>query len=84
MKNDINLTYELIGMRLKQLRIEAGYSSHENFAFDNGLSRRHYWSAEKGKPIGLTYLIKILNIHDIKISVFFQDIDATKLKESES
>jgi DNA-binding XRE family transcriptional regulator len=71
-------------MALKELRIKAGYSSHENFAYDHDFSRKHYWAAEKGKPISLTYLIKILDVHKINLQDFFSEIYATKLKEFES
>lgn len=67
----------MIGSELKKMRINAGYTSHESFAYDNELSRRHYWAAEKGKPIGITYLLRVLNIHKISINDFFCTMNAT-------
>ena len=37
------------GDKLKDLRIEKGYSSYENFAVDNDLGRMQYWRLENGK-----------------------------------
>ncbi len=33
---------------LKRMRIEAGYTSYENFAVEHDLDRKHYWMMEKG------------------------------------
>lgn len=35
-----------IAKRIKELRLQANYTSHETFATDNGLSRRNYWAIE--------------------------------------
>lgn len=62
-----------LGERLKQLRIEAGYSNYENFAFDKGLSRSHYGKQEQGRNITFASLIKILKAHDIDFKEFFAE-----------
>lgn len=64
-----------IAAKLKQLRIDANYSSHENFAWDNGLNRVQYWRIEKGSNITLKTLLSVLDIHKISLSEFFKDID---------
>ena len=64
-----------IARKIKELRIQKGYSSHENFAWDNNLNRVQYWRIEKGSNITLKTLISILDIHQIGLSEFFQDID---------
>lgn len=38
-----------IATKLKQLRIEKGYTSYENFAMDFDLSRAYYWKVERGR-----------------------------------
>lgn len=63
-----------IGGKLKQLRISAGYSSYENFAFDHELSSRYYWGVEKGRNISMSYLIKLLNIHNVSVQSFFIEL----------
>lgn len=64
-----------IAERLKELRIQKGYSSHENFAWDNNLNRVQYWRVEKGTNITMKTLLAILDIHNISLSEFFKDID---------
>ena len=64
-----------IANKIKKLRIEKGYSSHENFAWDNDLNRVQYWRIEKGSNITLKTLISILDIHQISLSDFFKDIE---------
>lgn len=63
-----------IADKIKQLRINAGYTSHENFAWDNGLSRVQYWRVESGANITLKTLLKILDIHQVTLEDFFKDM----------
>ena len=63
-----------IADKIKQLRINAGYTSHENFAWDNNLSRVQYWRVESGANITLKTLLKILDIHKVTLEDFFKDI----------
>ncbi|PCJ66088.1 MAG: hypothetical protein COA58_08420 [Bacteroidetes bacterium] len=77
MVNNPEIVFGIIGKKLKQMRLESGYTSYETFAVDHDLSRRHYWAAEAGKQISLMYLMKILNIHKCQIDVFFNQLNAT-------
>lgn len=70
--NDTRKICKAIGESLKDLRVENGYSSYENFAVEHDLSRMQYWRIEKGLTnLTLRSLIKILNIHKISIEDFF-------------
>ena len=60
-----------IGAKLKALRIKKGYTSYENFAFDNDLPRMQYWRMEKGINFTIKNLIKILDIHNVSLNEFF-------------
>jgi transcriptional regulator with XRE-family HTH domain len=65
-----------IGDKLTELRKQKGYSSHETFAFDYDLPRVQYWRLEKGKSnFTIKTLMKILAIHNLTVSEFFQRID---------
>ena len=64
-----------IANKIKELRIQKGYSSHETFAWDNNLNRVQYWRIEKGSNITLKTLLAILDIHKISLSSFFSDFD---------
>ena len=63
-----------IAEKIKALRIAKGYTSYENFAYENDLSRVQYWRMERGCNFTITYLIKILEIHKIGLDKFFEDI----------
>lgn len=65
---------QLIAQKIKELRINAGYTSAENFAFDNELNRVQYWRVESGANITLKTLLKVLDIHKISLSEFFASI----------
>jgi len=61
-----------IGERLRELRKAKGYSSYEDFAFDNDIPRMQYWRLEKGKTnLTIKTLEKILKIHNISFKDFF-------------
>ena len=64
-----------IAEKIKELRIQKGYSSHENFAWDNNINRVQYWRIEKGSNITLKTLLTILDIHQISLSEFFRDME---------
>ena len=65
---------EKIGSKLKQLRVDKGFSSYENFAYQNDLSRIQYWRMEKGTNFTIKNLLKILDIHKITLEDFFKDL----------
>lgn len=72
MKSDEELLKE-IGLRIRKLREESGYGSYEKFAFDNDISRMHYWQIEKGKVnITMKTLNKILNVYNIELEDFLK------------
>lgn len=66
----------IIGRELKRLRVNAGYSSYENFAFDHEVSSSYYWKVENGKVnLSISYLIKILEFHNLDLLSFFKIVD---------
>jgi transcriptional regulator with XRE-family HTH domain len=71
----INTINEAISVKLKKLRIGAGYTSYENFALDNNLARKYYWMVESGKAkFTVEYLQKVLKIHNISLADFFDSL----------
>lgn len=65
---------KLIGERVKELRLNAGYTSYETFAIDKGLDRKHYWRLEKGSNFTLSTLIRICDIHQLSLEEFFRGL----------
>jgi len=67
--------FKRIGLRIKELRIKAGYTSYENFAMDNDFARRYYWSVEKGRNISMDYFFRLLEALNTTPEKFFQNWD---------
>lgn len=63
-----------IADKIKKLRIEAGYTSYEFFAWEHGLPRVQYWRMEKGTNFTLNSLIKVLDAHKITLEEFFKEL----------
>jgi len=62
-----------IGIKVRKLRINAGYSAYYSFAYAYELSPRHYWSLESGKAnVSLGFLLKVLRAHDLTLKEFFE------------
>jgi transcriptional regulator with XRE-family HTH domain len=67
--------FKAVGDRIKELRVKAGYSSHEQFAYDNSLQAKQVWRLESGKfDIKLSTLLRLLNIHGITLEEFFKGL----------
>lgn len=74
-ENDCKERIAAIGLGIKSLRVNRGYSSAEIFAYEHDLNRVSYWRMEKGSNITLKSLIRILDIHKVSLKEFFQDFD---------
>ncbi len=70
---------QLLGNRIKQLRIAKGYSSQETFAYDNGYTLSYYSRIERGEDIRFTSLVKVCKALEIDLKTFFS-ADFEKLK----
>jgi predicted transcriptional regulator len=71
-----------IGEKLKKIRIEKGYSSHEFFAWENNLPRVQYWRMEKGNNFTITSLLRILDAHKMSLSEFFNDFEIESIDKN--
>jgi hypothetical protein len=63
-----------IGEKLKKLRIDKGYTSYENFAWDNDIGRIQYWRLEKGTNFTIKSLLKVIDVHKMTLEEFFKGI----------
>jgi len=59
--------------RLRELRIQNGYTSYESFANEHGLSRALYGRYEKGKDLRFSSLVKIVKAFNISLEEFFSE-----------
>ncbi len=62
-----------LAKRIKSLRIKKGYSSYENFAFDNRIHRAQYGRYETGTDLQYTSLVKIARAFDMTLEEFFSE-----------
>ncbi len=60
-----------LAKRLKELRVEKGYTNYEYFAFDNDLPRAQYGRYEKGEDLRFTSLMKVIKAFGISPQEFF-------------
>ena len=67
-----------IAQKLKQLRLDKGYSSYEAFAFDHELPRVGYGRHEQGSNLTLKSLLRLLDIHQVSLADFFADMSASQ------
>ena len=69
------LPIKKVAERIKQLRINSGYTSYETFAYDKEFNRVQYWRIENGGNITLKTFFKILEIHKLSPEEFFKDFN---------
>ena len=75
MTRDEEKYFASIGKKLRELRIKAGYSSQEGFAYAADIPRAQYARYEKGVNVTLLSFRKILRFHKLSHSDFFKGID---------
>ena len=63
-----------IGKRVKQLRVEAGYTSYEDFAKRHDLHRMTMHRIEAGKSVSLRTLNIILQKLGVSYKEFFDEL----------
>jgi transcriptional regulator with XRE-family HTH domain len=68
---DADATLKKLGERIKQLRIERGYSSYEYFAYEFEISRAQFGRYENGQDLRFSSLIKVINAFGITLEEFF-------------
>jgi transcriptional regulator with XRE-family HTH domain len=66
--------YKKIGSRLKQLRLKAGYSAADKFAYEHDVHPAQYTRYERGVDMRISSLIKILAIHKLTLQEFFKGV----------
>lgn len=70
---DTNDQLSKVGQRIKQLRIEKGYSSYEYFAYENNISRAQFGRYEQGQDLRLSSLIRVVNAFGMTLEEFFSE-----------
>jgi len=62
--------------KIRKLRQDAGYKSHEDFALEVPMNRSSYNKLEGGAPnMTIKTLLRILSVHNVTLKEFFSDIE---------
>lgn len=69
LKADVNR----LAKRIKQLRIKAGYTNYEYFAYDHEISRAQYGRYERGEDLRFTSLVRIVQAFNMTLEEFFSE-----------
>lgn len=64
---------QVLAKRIKELRKKAGYSSYENFAYDNNITRSQWGRYERGEDLRYTSLKKVCKALKISLEEFFSE-----------
>jgi transcriptional regulator with XRE-family HTH domain len=64
---------ENLGNKLRELRIERGFSNYEQFAYEHNLPRAQYGRYEQGQDLRFSSLLKVLKAFDISLEEFFKE-----------
>lgn len=67
--------YEKIGKRIKELRLRAGYSAADKFAYENEIGRSQYAAWEAGQDMKVSSLLRVLRAHKMSIEDFFEGMN---------
>ena len=70
---DKSIEIKKLAQRIKSLRIQKGYTSYENLAFDNDIHRAQYGRYEKGTDLQYTSLVKVAKAFDMTLEEFFSE-----------
>lgn len=75
MPRQLDTDLKRVGKRLKELRLEKGYSSYRNFADAFDIEPKSYWRIEQGiSDFKLSSLKRILDAHGLNIEEFFDGV----------
>jgi transcriptional regulator with XRE-family HTH domain len=62
-----------LGKRLREFRIQKGFSNYEHFAYEHDMSRSQYGNYENGGDLRFSTLLKVLKAMDVSLDEFFSD-----------
>ncbi len=62
-----------IGKRIKDLRIKAGYTSYEYFAYEHDIPRAQFGRYEQGQDLRFSSLVKVINAFGMTVKEFFSE-----------
>lgn len=70
---DPGIQRKKLGERIKQLRIQKGYTSYEYFAYEHNISRAQFGRYENGQDLRFSSLIRVVSALGMSVSEFFSE-----------
>jgi hypothetical protein len=64
---------KMLGQKIKALRMQQGYTSHEAFAYKHGFNRTQYFRYENGEDLRFSSLLRIVSAFDMTLEQFFAE-----------
>ena len=62
-----------LGNRIKDLRVKAGFTNYEYFAYKHEIPRAQFGRYERGEDLRYTSLLKVIKALGISIKEFFSE-----------
>ena len=74
LESDFDVFLQKTGARMRELRIQKGFSNYEHFAYEHNIGRSQYGKYEQGKDdLRLSSLYKIILSLDLTFEEFFSE-----------
>ncbi len=68
-----NEDLQKLGRRIKQLRIQKGYTNYEYFAYEHNISRTQFGRYENGEDLRYSSLLKVVRALGMTMEEFFSE-----------
>lgn len=63
-----------LGKHIKNLRVNAGYTSYENFAIKHEINRMTYYRIEAGSNVNYATLLTVIDGLEMSVEDFFKGL----------
>ncbi len=70
---DADVKLQRLGQRIKSLRIKAGFTSYEYFAYEHDIPRAQMGRYENGQDLRFSSLVKIISAFGMTLEEFFSE-----------
>lgn len=72
-EEEVSKDIKKLADRIRSIRIQKGYASHEIFAYEHDLPRAQYGRYEHGQNMRFDSLIKVIRAFDMTVEEFFSE-----------
>ena len=72
-EQELPVIMKQLGARIRALRIAAGHSSHETFAYQHNINRVQYSRYERGEDLRFSTLVKLIHAFGLTFEEFFSE-----------